>query len=170
MAHDPHVKTTGSTPNDPARRPAATSDPNYTDPAYKRPVHAKHDEGSSWGKWAAIAAALVLGVFLLTALFDTDEAGEEVAAVTADPAEQVVVTEEPAVAVPAENEAIEETNEAAAVVTDEANEAVQATENAVEAVTEEAGEAAQATEEAIEGAATDATDGEVKLVPIQPTE
>lgn len=82
--HDDHVgsdvRTTGSTPNDPVRRDPAVSQPNHADPAYRR--EAANDSG--WMKWAAVAAALVLGVFLLTSLFSADEAGEEVATNTAD--------------------------------------------------------------------------------------
>lgn len=78
-------------------------DPNYRDPAhtthtdparadYRDPEVTRVDRdgsGSSWLKWAALAAALVLGVFLLTSLFDTDETREVARVQEADP---VVVT------------------------------------------------------------------------------
>ena len=87
MANDPHIRTTGSTPNDPVRRDPALSDPSYTDPAYR---NRDRNSSSGWLKWAAIAAALVLGLLLLTSLFDGPD-GEQVAAVN----EPVVVETAP---------------------------------------------------------------------------
>lgn len=87
------------------------TDPNHRDPAHRDPAHDEYREpevtrverdgsGSSWLKWAALAAALVLGVFLLTSLFDNDETREvarvQEPVVVSTPAETPVVETEPA--------------------------------------------------------------------------
>lgn len=86
-------------------------DPNYRDPAHTThtdPAHTEYRDpevttthrdgsGSSWLKWAALAAALVLGVFLLTTLFDDDESREVARVQEADPV--VVTTPAPEAAV-----------------------------------------------------------------------
>ena len=83
MATDPNYR-------DPAHRDPAHRDPAHTE--YREPEVTRVDRdgsGSSWLKWAALAAALVLGVFLLTSLFDGDETQEVARVQEADP---VVVT------------------------------------------------------------------------------
>ena len=127
MAHnDPHVRTTGRTPNDPVARPAATSNPNHADPAYRR--HEK--SGSSWITYALIALAVVLGLMFLMPLFSDDEVevartDDAVVTGTVEPVtptapaatdDTVVVPEDDSAAVPAP-EATEDS--AAAPTTDE---------------------------------------------------
>ena len=88
------------------------TDPNYRDPAhtthtdpahpdYREPEVTRvedHKSGSSWLKWAALAAALVLGVFLLTTLFDNDGAEEVARVQQADPVVVTTPATEPAAA------------------------------------------------------------------------
>ena len=113
MANDPNIRTTGRTPNDPVARPASTSRPSHTDPAYR---HHEKKSSSGWMTWALIAAALVLGVmFLMPLLSDDDEvrvATNEVEVV--EPVEPTAVTPAAPVVEPAEEDIVavpEETTE-----------------------------------------------------------